>query len=82
LVKLGSTQEKRLIIDIIALRQLYERREITEIRWIDEKDNPADTMTKSTLNKALEKLIDTNQLGVQVEGWVQRKEVNSTEEVD
>jgi hypothetical protein len=82
LVKLGTTQEKRLIIDIIALRQSYERREITEIRWIDRKDNPADTMTKSTLNKALEKLIDTNQLGVRVEGWVQRKEVDSTEEVD
>jgi hypothetical protein len=82
LVKLGTTQEKRLMIDIIALQQLYERRKITEIRWIDEKDNPADVMTKSTPNKALEKLIDTNQLGVQVEGWVQRKEVNSTKEVD
>jgi hypothetical protein len=32
LVKLGTTQEKHLIIDIIALRQSYERREITEIR--------------------------------------------------
>jgi hypothetical protein len=32
LVKLGTTQEKRLIIDIIALRQSYERRKITEIR--------------------------------------------------
>jgi hypothetical protein len=32
LVKLGNTQEKRLIIDIIALRQLYKQREITEIR--------------------------------------------------
>jgi hypothetical protein len=31
LVKLDSTQEKRLIIDIIALRQLYKQREITEI---------------------------------------------------
>jgi hypothetical protein len=81
LVKLGSTQEKRLMIDIMVLRQLYERREITEIRWIDGKDNPADTMTKSTSNKALEKLIDTNQLGVRVEGWVQRKEVDVTEEV-
>jgi hypothetical protein len=82
LVKLGTTQEKRLMINIIALWQLYKRREITEIRWIDRKDNLADAMTKSTLNKALEKLIDTNQLGVRVEGWVQRKEVNSTEEVD
>jgi hypothetical protein len=32
LVKLGSTQEKRLMIDIMALRQSYERREITEIQ--------------------------------------------------
>jgi hypothetical protein len=31
LIKLGSTQKKRLIIDIIVLRQLYKRREITEI---------------------------------------------------
>jgi hypothetical protein len=82
LIKLGTTQEKRLIIDIIALRQSYERREITEIQWIDKKDNLADAMTKSTPNKAFKKLINTNQLGVQVEGWVQRKEVDSTEEVD
>jgi hypothetical protein len=32
LVKLGTTEEKRLMIDIMALRQLYKRREITEIR--------------------------------------------------
>jgi len=32
LVKLGTTKEKRLIIDIIALRELYERRELYKIR--------------------------------------------------
>jgi hypothetical protein len=32
LVKLGTTQEKRLIIDIIVLRQSYKQKEITEIR--------------------------------------------------
>jgi hypothetical protein len=32
LVKLGTTTEKRLIIDIIALRQSYERRELMKIR--------------------------------------------------
>ena len=53
LVKLGTTKEKRLMIDIMALRQSYERREITEIRWIDGKNNPADAMTKSAPNRAL-----------------------------
>jgi hypothetical protein len=78
LVKLGTTKEKRLMIDIMALRQSYERREIAEIRWIDGKDNPADAMTKSAPNKALEKFLDNNQLQIRVEGWVQRKgiEVN------
>ena len=34
LVKLGTTQEKRLMVDLLCLRQSYERREITEILWI------------------------------------------------
>jgi hypothetical protein len=32
LIKLSITQEKRLIINIMALWQLYERKEITEIQ--------------------------------------------------
>ena len=53
LVKLGTIKEKRLMIDIIALRQSYERRELTEVRWINGQDNPADVITKATLNKML-----------------------------
>lgn len=34
MVKLGTTKEKRLMIDIMAIRQSYERRELSEIRWI------------------------------------------------
>jgi hypothetical protein len=37
LVKLRITKEKRLMINIMALHQSYERREITEIQWIMEK---------------------------------------------
>jgi hypothetical protein len=74
LVKLGTTREKRLMIDIMALRQSYERREIMEIRWIKGDDNPADAMTKSSPNRSLEQFVDTNQLTVRVDGWVERAE--------
>ena len=32
LIKLGTIQEKKLMINIICLRQLYKRREITKIK--------------------------------------------------
>ena len=32
ITKLGTTQEKRLMIDIMSLRESYERWEISEIR--------------------------------------------------
>ncbi|KAI1001022.1 hypothetical protein K3495_g7180 [Podosphaera aphanis] len=73
LVKLGTTKEKRLMIDIMALRQSYERRELYEIRWINGSDNPADAMTKSNPNKALENPVNSNRLEVRVEGWVKRE---------
>jgi hypothetical protein len=35
LVKLGIIKEKRLMIDIIAIRESYENRKLFEIRWIN-----------------------------------------------
>ena len=72
--KLGTTAEKRLIIDIIGLRQSYERREITEVRWIDGNCNPADAMTKEKPSQALRQLIETNSLKLVTKGWVDRAE--------
>lgn len=46
IIRLGTTAEKRLMIDIMGLRQSYENREINEVRWIDGSCNPADAMTK------------------------------------
>jgi hypothetical protein len=61
-----------LMIDLMCLRQSYERREIAEIRWIDEDSNPADAMTKSKLCNALIKLIDTNIIELKTTEWVER----------
>ena len=47
LVKLDTTQEKRLIVDLICLRQAYKRRKITEVKWIRGRNNPADAITKA-----------------------------------
>ena len=77
LVKLGTTTEKRLIIDIISLRESYKNREIAEIRWINGTDNPADAITKASPNNTLETLISTNRLTIRIEGWVQRKEIDT-----
>ena len=72
LVKLGTTNEKRLMIDIMSLRESYEKREISEIRWINGKDNPADACTKKTPNQSLQKLVSTNRLTIKVEAFVDR----------
>ncbi|KHJ31854.1 hypothetical protein EV44_g1966 [Erysiphe necator] len=72
MLKLGTTSEKRLMIDITALPQSYERRELAEIRWISRNDNPADAMTKSMPTVALKNLIERNGVRIRVEGWVER----------
>ena len=74
LVKLGTTQEKRLMVDIMYLRQAYECRQITEIVWIDGNFNPADVMTKSKLCQALRDLINTNRITLKTTGWIERNE--------
>jgi hypothetical protein len=58
LVKLRTRKEKRLVIDFMVLRQSYERCEITEIRWINGEDNPADAFSKVSPKRALKYLID------------------------
>jgi hypothetical protein len=77
LVKLETTSEKRLMIDLKCLRQFYERREIAEIRWIDEGSNLADAMTKSKLCNVLIKFIDTNIIELKITEWVERTSEHS-----
>jgi hypothetical protein len=62
IIKLRIIKEKYLIIDIMAIKQAYEKRELFEICYINRQDNPIDTITKLLFNKILEKFINTNEL--------------------
>ena len=66
LVKLGTTQEKRLMVDLMCLRQSYERRIIAEIKWINRTTNPADAITKSKACQALRDFINTNKVNLNI----------------
>jgi hypothetical protein len=61
-------QEKRLIIDIICLRQAYKRKEIAKVKWIKGESNLINAITKSNSksSNALKRLIDTNILQLDV----------------
>jgi hypothetical protein len=41
-MKLRITKEKYLIINIITIRQAYEKKELFKIRYINKQDNPID----------------------------------------
>jgi hypothetical protein len=60
------------MVDIMCLRQSYERREITEVVWIDRDSNPADAMTKSCPCQILKNLVDSNRIKLRATGWVER----------
>ena len=71
LVKLGTIKKKRLMVDIMYLRQSYKKREIMEIKWTDGDSNPADAMTKAKPCHVLQELINTNTVSMKASGWVE-----------
>ena len=60
------------MVDLMCLRQAYERREITEVKWISSGDNLVDAMTKAKPCQALKTLINMNKLNLKVIEWVER----------
>ncbi len=66
LIRLNFTIEKRLMIDVMILRQFYERREITEMIWIHEINNLVDFMIKTKFSSALKTMIDINQINLNI----------------
>ncbi len=60
------------MIHLMGLRQSYERREITEVKWIHWHHNPAGSMTKAKASWALKNVIETNRINISTTEWVER----------
>jgi hypothetical protein len=65
------------MIDVMTLRQFYERREITEMIWIHEINNSTNFMIKTKLSSALKTMIDINKINLNITEWVKRVKVDS-----
>jgi hypothetical protein len=72
LVKLDTIQKKRLMIDVMSLRQSYERRKIIEMKWIHDINNLVDFMIKSKAFTTLKTLIDINTINMNISEWIER----------
>jgi hypothetical protein len=72
LIRLNITIEKRLMIDVMILRQFYERREITEMIWIHDINNSIDSMIKTKSSSTLKTMIDINKINLNTTEWVKR----------
>ena len=59
----------------MCLYQLYKRKEITEVKWINGNSNPTNSITKGKASTALKRLIDTNYLKLQTMEWVEWKDI-------
>ena len=46
----NNVTEKRLKVDLFALKQVFQRYDIDGLIWIDATENPADALTKSSRN--------------------------------
>jgi hypothetical protein len=66
------------MMNVMILRQFYERREIIEMKWIHEINNFVDFMTKSKSSFALRMLIDINQINLDIIEWVKRATIRDT----
>ena len=71
LIKLGTTNEKHLIIDLIVIQQAYKYKKIAEVVWIKRDYNLTNSMTKHNRNKALDHIIKSNKLHIKAEEWVE-----------
>ena len=77
IIQASKTSERRLMIDISATREAYEKQEIADIGLIESKYNLADCMTKIMLSNKLLETMSTGKLSHPIRQFVVRKTSNS-----
>jgi hypothetical protein len=84
LVRLDIIVKKRLMMNVMILKQSYERREITEIKWIHESNNSVDSMTKNKSSSTLKTIININRINLDTIEWMKRakKTINQIEKTE
>ena len=72
ITKSSTTSERRLMIDITAVRNAYNDQELSDVGFIRTKYNPADAFTKLGSCEALNTIIQTGICKLPIEQWVIR----------
>ena len=70
ITKRSQTSEKRLLIDLTAVREAYRRREITNVAWVRSEYNLADAMTKIVKDSILDDVLTSGKLDHPIEQWI------------
>ncbi len=73
IVKASRTTERRLMIDVAACREAYEKNEIADIGYIQSQYNLADCMTKIMPPKQLLHVMESATLSHPIAQWIIRK---------
>lgn len=79
ITKNTTTTEKRLMIEIKAVRESYERMELSDVPWIRSENNPADALSKVKENAVLNHIVDKQVVDHEVEQWVIRSSASDSE---
>jgi hypothetical protein len=72
LTKYTVPREKRLMIDVMAIKNAYKNCELDTIASIRTQYNPADVLTKIMKSDVLSNVIKNSQLSHPVERWIVR----------
>lgn len=71
ITKLSTVSEKRLLIDIAAIREMYTKGELSNVAHVSSAYNIANVFTKAKADKTmLHQLMETGKLSHPINQWI------------